>query len=332
MELRLALFTILLAIVAASVVNAELSESEENTQHRIKSISGLPREEAEKLVERVWQELLNKGEYESASLMVADVDGDGQEEAIVALSISRRGEGIVAIFRKKGEDYALWDKISCDGSPKVKTVDVLGNGKQALIIQSLTGGAKWGRWSVRVHQRGKGEFAEIWKGVTVEDGVSLNGRYNTNAEVQFIDLNGDGVREIVRIGVVSKSEYEEQPGLEEAQLPEIESETEVFSDRDIFSRATLGYEAVCKFRETFFHDKEFNYYIQYKARVTQDTKTKEANILERIPIAAGTRVGVLSVFSAAYSHFLSLDTPIFVILPDSRVVPLDSGALERIYQ
>jgi hypothetical protein len=355
MRSRLVLFVTLLTILVACVAGAESSGSEENTRHRIKSVSGLSKEEAERLVERVWQDLSDKRDYERvgiydyeyASIMVADVDGDGQEEVIVAVSVVQRGEGVIAVFRKQGEEYALCDQISCGGSVEIKAVDLFGDGRQALVIESLDGGAKWGRSTVRVYQWGKEGFAKIWEGVTTEDGFSPNSKYNTDAEVQFTDLNRDGVREIVRIGVVYKGEWEKQPGLEEAQLPEIGIKTKLYPERlnwivEIgkalyrdhvdFNEIASGYEAVYEFRETYFYDKEFNRYIQYKARVIQDTKTKEANILERIPIAAGTRVGILGIFSEAYNRVLSLDSSIFVVLPDSRVVQLDRGILERIYQ
>jgi hypothetical protein len=355
MGLRIVLFVLSLAIVVANVAGGELSEAEENTRHRIKSISGLSREESEMLVERS-QKLLNPEDYihfpemladvdgddkeeviyEYASVMLADVDGDDKEEAIVALSILWRGEGIVAIFRRQGEDYAIWDRISSDGSPEVETVDLSGSGKQALIVKSLTGGAKSGTWSIQVYQWNGQGFPRIWEGITWKDAFSMNYKSNISAEVQYIDLNGDGSREIVRTGVVYYSEWDKRPELEAAPLPEMKPEQfpEVLgkaraeisgrsSSAIDLSKITSGYEAIYRFRETFFYDKEFGCYIRYKARVLQDTT------VDGVFIAKGTRVGILHTSAEAhYNRYISSDS---VVLPDSRVIQLDRGILSRIH-
>ncbi len=326
MRALLALFAILLAVV---------STNEENVEHRIKSFSGISEGEAKRLVDRVWEDNAERYisvpiyDYESACVIVADMDGDSREEVIVAITVAWKADGFIAILRKEQEDYRLLSQIDCNGSPEgLGTLDLFGDGKQALIVEPLTArGAKWERESVQVYRWDEGELVNIWEGATSEDGFSVNHKYKSDAEVQFLDLNGHGMQEIVRSGVVYKAEWERQPGLKGVQLPEIEKTLfpeELKRDKPAmdFASITSGYEAVYKFRQTFFYDGEFKHYIQYKAKVARDTDS----------VAAGTRVGVLGILSEAYTSLLPL-APISVVLPDSRVIQLpDKGILERIYE
>jgi hypothetical protein len=321
-----ALFAILLAVVSAS---------EGNVQHRIKSVSGLSEGEAGKLVDRVWKGNAERYisvpiyDYESACVMVADMDGDSREEVIVAITVAWKADGFIAILRKEQEDYRLLSQINCDGSPEgLRAMDLSGDGKQALIVEPLTArAAKWKRESVQVYRWDEGKLVNIWEGATSEDGFSMDYKYKSDAKVQFMDLNGDGMQEIIRSGVVYKAEWEKQPGLKGVRLPEIEKmlfPEQLKRDEPAMDFAGIrsGYEAIYKFRQTFFYDEDFRHYIQYKARVTRNTNS----------VAAGTRVGVMGTLSEAYISLLSL-APIFVVLPDSRVIQLpDRSILERIYE
>jgi hypothetical protein len=326
MKVLLTLFMMLLAVVSAS---------EKNMQNRIKSVSGLSEEEAVKLADKVWKDNAERYisvpiyDYESASVIVADMDGDSREEVIVAITVVWKADGFIAILRREQEDYRLLSQIDCDGSPEgLKTTDLLGDGKQALIVEPVTTrGAKYGRESVQVYRWDAGKLVNIWEGATSEGGFSMNYKYESDAKVQFMDLNGDGVQEITRSGRVYKAEWEEKPGLKEAELLENDDllvPSEFKEGVPVMNSAGISscYQAVYIFRQTFFYDREFEHYIQYKAKVTRDTESA----------AAGTRVGVLGILREAYTSLLPLD-PTFVVLPDSRVVQLpDRDILERIHE
>jgi hypothetical protein len=326
MKALFALFAILLITMCASG---------ENVQHRIKSVSGLSEEEAGKLVDKVWKDNAERYvsvpiyDYESACVMVADMDGDSREEAIVAITIALRADGFIAILRKEQEDYRLLSQVDCDGSPEgLRTIELLGDGKQALIVEPVTTrGSKFGRESVQVYLWDEDRLSNIWEGAASESGFSMNYKYESDAKVQFMDLNGDGVQEITRAGRVYKAEWEEKPGLREAELLQNDDllvPGELKEGVPVMSSAGISscYQAVYIFRQTFFYDEEFRHYIQYKARITRDTDS----------VAAGTRVGVLGILSEVYTSLLPL-VPVSVVLPDSRVIQLpDRGILERIYE
>ena len=325
MRSLLALFAILLAVVSAS---------EENVQHRIKSVSGLSEEEAGELVDRVWKDNAARYisvpiyDYESASVMVADMDGDSREEAMVAITVAWKAAGFIAILRREQEDYRLLSQVDCGSPEGLRVMDLFGDGKQALIVEPVTTrGAKYGRESVQVYRWDAGKLVNIWEGATSEGGFSMNYKYESDAKVQFMDLNGDGVQEIMRSGTVYKAEWEEKPGLKEAELLENDDllvPSEFKEGVPVMNSAGISscYQAVYIFRQTFFYDREFEHYIQYKAKVTRDTESA----------AAGTRVGVLGILSEAYTSLLPL-APTFVVLPDSRVIQLpDRGILERIHE
>ena len=313
-------FAILLITICASG---------ENVQHRIKSVSGLSEEEAGKLVDKVWKDNAERYisvpiyDYESACVIAADMDGDSREEVIVAITIALRADGFIAILRKEQEDYRLLSRVDCGGSPEgLRAIELFGDGKQALIVEPvITRGAKYGRESVQVYLWDEDRLVNIWEGAASEGGFSMNYKYESDAKVQFMDLNGDGVQEITRAGRVYKAEWEEKPGLKEAQLLENDGlpvPGEFKEGVPVMNSAGISscYQAVYIFRQTFFYDEEFMHYIQYKARITRDTDS----------VAAGTRVGVLGILSEAYTSLLSL-APIFVILPDSRVVQLSERLL-----
>lgn len=332
MKASLLLFAILLAVVSASVA---LPESEENMQNRIKSVSCLSEEEAKRLVDKVWKDNEERDvyvpiyDYDSACVMVADMDGDSREEVIVAITVAWKAAGFIAILGKEQEDYRSLSQVDCDGSPEgLRTIELFGDGKQALIVEPVTArGSKFRRESVQVYRWDEGKLVNIWEGTSSEDGFSMNYKYKSDVKVQFMDLNGDGVQEIMRSGTVYKAEWEEKPGLKEAELLENDDllvPGELKEGVPVMNSAGISscHQAVYIFRQTFFYDEEFRHYIQYKARITRDTES----------IAAGTRVGVLGILSEAYTSLLPL-APTFVILPDSRVIQLpERGILERVYE
>ena len=105
-------FRIASSIMLMVIVINSATISEDDMKHRIEFIPGMTSEEAGELVKKVWEE-----EYEHASVMPADVDGDGQAEVILAIRIGWPNLGFVAIFRKQQERYDLWEQIAGDGSP-----------------------------------------------------------------------------------------------------------------------------------------------------------------------------------------------------------------------
>jgi len=156
-----ALFMMLLTVMSAS---------EDKMQNRVKSVSGLPEEEAKRLVDKVWKDN-QEYDYDSACVMVADMDSDSREEAIVAIAVAGKAAGFIAIFCKEQEDYRLVSQVDCDGSPEgLRIIELLGDGKKALVVEPVTTrGSKFGRESVQVYLWDEDRLVNIWEGATSED-------------------------------------------------------------------------------------------------------------------------------------------------------------------
>ena len=159
------------------------------------------------------------------------------------------------------------------------------------------------------------------------------------AKVQIVDIDQDGIREIVRIWELYERNAQWQDLFEWEQKAEhVKVELEMGSSLDgpittfkthsveakisgiDFDKLISEYEFVYRAKEIFFWNKDFNRYIQYKARITKDTTSDGTSI------ASGTVVGVLgSDFQKGFDQDLT-----DVVLLDGRIVSVDKGILERI--
>jgi len=256
------------------------------------------RQETKKqLLDIIWQKnvrpLVEKKDKESgtsyasgfgeADILLSDIDGDGSKEIIASIGLFRY-YGYVAVMDKT---LSALQELDVYERPIVNIIDLLGEGKQALIIESGGGaGTGIGQRMIEIYQWTQGNFTKIWEGIIKKWDVATSiYSYSLRAKVQIVDLDQDGIREIVRIGEISEGKCKEQPEGEqetgrarvEIEMGEEISEPEIETGaglRDL-SKVMSGYQVVYKFKETFFWNKDFNYYIQYTARITEDTATMD---------------------------------------------------------
>jgi hypothetical protein len=226
-------------------------------------------EESGNLIMAVLPKLLSEKEYElvyKASLMYADVDGNGQEEVVMTVPVHR--EGIIAIIRKQDGEYAVWKRIDRPGAWEIKTFDLFGDGRQALIVPGSASGSGCYYGTVSIFLWNGKEFAEIWAGTTSSYEFVLSyTRYEVQARVQIVDLDGDGIREIVRKGVLHKGEWQHPFEKRSDSVVELEIASprgEIGEPpplnllrgmerliKDIYE-PEWGYEAAYRFKETYF--------------------------------------------------------------------------------
>jgi len=320
-----------------------LQASLENLPDLIKKLEdpdeSIQQQAEDQLVDIIWITIVDpdyRGGYlffEEADIFLSDIDGDGIREIIASFSMGTgmgRGGNIAVV----DETLSTIQVIDVGADPTVKTTDLFGEGKLALIIESSTHlGTGLGTSDIAIYQWRQGKFTEVWEGFSedVDDQGHL-GTHFTRAKVQIVDLDQDGIREIVRIGKTDDSAWAELPlpeGVEDREL-KVEIEMGSFKDADLQTRSgidfgggggvELGYQVVYKFKEIFFWNKDFNHYIQYKARVTKETTVMVGS--ESVSIPSGTVVGVLTGDYGSGS--------VSVVLPDGRIGRVDKGVLEKI--
>jgi len=275
--------------------------------------------------------------YSGTDIFLSDIDGDGIREIIASFWMNNLG--IIAVVDETLSPIQVIDlrdsppAANAGDSPIVKTTDLLGEGKLALIIESSTHmGTGLGTRDIAIYQWGQGKFTEVWQGLThdMNSAEYLGFVHEASAKVQIVDLDQDGIREIVIIGKVYDSAWEEQAE-EEQETGQAKVEIEMGYLDDATETFESGYEVVYRFKEIFFWNKAFNRYIQYTARITKDTTASPNNV----SIASGTVVGVLGQDHRRDYGFGSIgdilgSNPVAVILPDGQIVEVDKGVLEKI--
>ena len=256
------------------------------------------------------------GILEKSDILLSDIDGNGTKEIIVSISvypsIYREGIGYVIVIDESSSTIQV---IKVGGNPVVTTTDLLGQGKQALIFQDGGSDLALGWYGLRIYQWEQGKFIEVWSGITAERGGIDRYSGAIRARIQIVDLNHDGIREIVRIGEGFIDEPVGPPFDEwlysEGEPPQAKVEMELGSDMNGATKAypeeflkvspeidfnKIEYQLAYRFREEFFWNKNFKHYIQYVARITEYTTAFIGS--EAISIGSGTLVGVLSSLSA----------------------------------
>jgi len=330
------------------------------------------RQEARKqLLDIIWQKsvrpLAEKKEFEEGDILLSDIDGNGTIEIIA--SIKAWLDGYIAVLDETLSTIQVIEVGEGDVTMQVKVVKItnlLGEEEQALIIEDKYGGsAGYNRW-IEIHQWGQGKFTKVWSRSIEESWYWFRDAFDrfsvptggtcARAKVQIVDLDQDGIREIVRIWEMYKNEWsscevEELSGgetvewvqkLERAKVEiemggsldrildrlDITTETHpVKFESDVnFDKVTSGYETFRRFKETYSWNKDFNRYIQHTVRITKDTTVMVDK--ESVSIASGTVVGVLgNDFQEGFNPD-SVD----VVLPDGRIVSVDKGMTTSNFQ
>ena len=233
--------------------------------------------------------------FKTDDVFLSDIDGNRSKEIIASITVPQwgQGEGIGYVIIMD-ENLSVTQVIKVGMNPVIIITNLLGEGKPAIIIKS--GKSGWFGWNgIRIYQWEQEKLHEIWSGITSES-VGID-RYSgaIRTRIQIVDLDRDGIREIVRIGEGYLNEpvgppYEDQ----ELIQPKIEMElgsimnvtTEEYPNEISISPDIdfdeIEYKLAYKFREVFFWNKHFKHYIKYIARITEDTTTYIGS--EAIPI------------------------------------------------